>query len=133
MADARRPRFMLVTDLDGTLYDPRDETHAALRRFNSTWEKYCAHDCRLVYSTGRSRVKYNQLRVRGVCASAVRLMASAETLLTHRGARGALHRAACRCCSRTCSSAAWAPRSSAAARPPRSRTRPGRRRAQRPV
>jgi hypothetical protein len=64
-------RFMLVTDLDGTLYDPTDASHAALRRFNALWKKYCAHDCRLVYSTGRSRAKYHQLRVRARVAAAV--------------------------------------------------------------
>jgi hypothetical protein len=57
------PRFTLVTDLDGTLVDPCDGTHAALRRFNALWEKHCA-DCRLVYSTGRSHKKFLELRVR---------------------------------------------------------------------
>ena len=60
------PRFTLVSDLDGTLVDPDDPSHAALRRFNALWTKYCAADCRLVYSTGRSHKKFAELRVRHV-------------------------------------------------------------------
>ena len=63
-ARAAPPRFMLVTDLDLTLVDPEDASHAALRRFNAVWRARCARDCRLVFSTGRSRAKYMQLRVR---------------------------------------------------------------------
>ena len=62
-------RFMLVTDLDGTLVDPNDESHVALRRFNALWRKYC-FDARLVYSTGRSQQKYQQLLVRGAAVAA---------------------------------------------------------------
>lgn len=58
------PRFTLVSDLDGTMVDPCDPTHAALHRFNALWTKYCAADCRLVYSTGRSHRKFLELRVR---------------------------------------------------------------------
>jgi hypothetical protein len=58
------PRVMLVTDLDGTLVATDDPSHASLRRFNALWTEHCAHDCRLVYCTGRSRAKYLQLRVR---------------------------------------------------------------------
>jgi hypothetical protein len=65
------PRFTLVSDLDGTLVDPSDPTHAALRRFNRLWEKYCAADCRLVYSTGRSHRKFLELRVRDAAARCV--------------------------------------------------------------
>jgi hydroxymethylpyrimidine pyrophosphatase-like HAD family hydrolase len=67
------PRFTLVSDLDGTLVDPSDPTHAALRRFNAIWEKHCAADCRLVYSTGRSHKKFQELRVRAAAASLARL------------------------------------------------------------
>ena len=67
---AKPPRFTLVSDLDGTLVDPCDPTHAALRRFNALWSKYCAADCRLVYSTGRSHKKFMELRVRRSRAAA---------------------------------------------------------------
>ena len=57
------PRFVLVTDLDHTLYDPDDADHLKLLRFNGVWRRHCAKDCLLVYSTGRSLAKFQQLKV----------------------------------------------------------------------
>ena len=85
---AKPPRFTLISDLDGTLVDPCDPTHAALRRFNALWQKYCAADCRLVYSTGRSHKKFLELRVRRsrALAADARRLASAQ-LTSHASQR----------------------------------------------
>ncbi len=60
----RAHRAVLVTDLDHTLYDPDDTDNRKLLRFNAIWNEHCRDDCLLVYSTGRSRQRFEELRVR---------------------------------------------------------------------
>lgn len=57
------PRCILVTDLDGTLYgDALDVGDDKLRGFNQVWRQNFEHDSLLVYCTGRSLAKFNELK-----------------------------------------------------------------------
>ena len=68
MPQPGKPRFVLVTDLDHTLYDPGDAANVKLLHFNDVWRRHCADDCLLVYCTGRSLAKFDQLKARQRCA-----------------------------------------------------------------
>ncbi|KAL3678474.1 hypothetical protein R1sor_021430 [Riccia sorocarpa] len=54
--------LMLVTDLDFTMVDHEDKENVDQIRFNSLWAADYAHSSLLVFSTGRSPEKYQQLR-----------------------------------------------------------------------
>ena len=44
--------------------DHDDKENKSLHAFNNLWQKQFAHDCLLVFSTGRSLKLYNELRVK---------------------------------------------------------------------
>eukprot|EP00249_Psilotum_nudum_P023546 c28919_g1_i1 orf=288-1634(+) len=54
--------LMIVSDLDFTMVDRDDHSHAAQLNFNCLWAAEYAHNSVLVYSTGRSLERYLQLR-----------------------------------------------------------------------
>ncbi|GBG91117.1 hypothetical protein CBR_g51920 [Chara braunii] len=58
----RAARVMLVSDLDHTMVDHSDKSEIALLRFNALWAAEYSQDSVLVYSTGRSKKKYEELR-----------------------------------------------------------------------
>jgi sucrose-6F-phosphate phosphohydrolase len=57
-----RPRFCIVSDLDHTMVDHTDEKYESLLEFNRIWSSKFRHDSYLVFSTGRSQQKYEELR-----------------------------------------------------------------------
>ncbi|KAK9799820.1 hypothetical protein WJX73_004740 [Symbiochloris irregularis] len=61
-AITRRPRFILVSDLDWTMVDHNDLEHKQLKAFNSLWSSHFAKDSLLVFSTGRSHSLFIELR-----------------------------------------------------------------------
>ncbi|XP_024528757.1 probable sucrose-phosphatase 2 [Selaginella moellendorffii] len=61
-AAASSPSVMLVSDLDFTMVDHKDQTHSSLLDFASLWEAEYSRDCHLVFSSGRSPEKYLDLR-----------------------------------------------------------------------
>lgn len=54
--------LMVVSDLDNTMVDHKDPSHASLREFGSMWETTFASGSLLVYSTGRSPTLYAELK-----------------------------------------------------------------------
>ena len=56
------PRFCIVSDLDHTMVDHQDDRFQSLLAFNRLWSGKFRHDSYLVFSTGRSLVKYDELR-----------------------------------------------------------------------
>lgn len=54
--------LLLVSDLDFTMVDHNEPSHAALLNFNCLWAAEYAHNSSLVYSTGRSLQRYLELR-----------------------------------------------------------------------
>ena len=54
---------MLVSDIDGTMYDPNDSSNSSLHAFNAAWEEHCG-DALLVFCTGRSKESFDALLVR---------------------------------------------------------------------
>lgn len=59
-----QPQLMLVSDLDLTMVDHADPSHQSLLNFNSLWEAEYAHNSVLVFSTGLSPQRYNEMRGR---------------------------------------------------------------------
>lgn len=53
---------MVVSDLDNTMVDHKDDSYTSLLRFGSLWQADYEHDSLLVYSTGRSPALYAELR-----------------------------------------------------------------------
>ncbi|KAL4520971.1 hypothetical protein Ndes2526B_g00149 [Nannochloris sp. 'desiccata'] len=53
--------FMLVSDLDWTMVDHKDETHEKLLEFNRVWMTHFASNSLLVFSTGRSPELFQHL------------------------------------------------------------------------
>lgn len=59
---SKRPRLLVVSDLDWTMVDHDDKDHKGLREFNALWQEKLSRDSLLVFSTGRSHALYEQLR-----------------------------------------------------------------------
>eukprot|EP00884_Botryococcus_braunii_P008077 jgi/Botrbrau1/17270/Bobra.0015s0028.1 len=59
---SKQYRFILVSDLDWTMVDHDDPANASLNAFNELWRSKFAHECLLVFSTGRSHALYSDLR-----------------------------------------------------------------------
>lgn len=59
---SKRPRLLVVSDLDWTMVDHNDKEHAGLQEFNNLWRDSFSEDSLLVFSTGRSHALYEQLR-----------------------------------------------------------------------
>lgn len=59
---AANNHLMLVSDLDLTMVDHKDPSHAALLNFNCLWAAEYTHNSHLVYSTGRSMQRYSELQ-----------------------------------------------------------------------
>lgn len=55
-------RLMVVSDLDFTMVDHNDPSHDALIKFNLLWAAEFAQDSILVFSTGRSPSKFQDLK-----------------------------------------------------------------------
>lgn len=60
--DPETYRLMLVSDLDFTMVDHKESSHAALLNFSCLWAAEYSHNSLLVYSTGRSLQRYLELR-----------------------------------------------------------------------